>query len=155
MWRKSNPKPWDGKAQREYTKRFEGYRQKWLDEGRGSCALCDPALRAVVAEGFHHFDSARYILGDYVIMPNHVHILVTPMVDWELTRILHTWKSYSGHEILRRTGGDPPFWLQEIFDHAVRSPKQLTHFRNYIRENPEKAKLRSGSYTHLESPPER
>lgn len=47
-----------------------------------------------------------------------------------------------------------PFWMDENFNHAVRSRAQL-HFRNYIRENPAKAHLRAGEWTHWERAEER
>jgi len=41
--------------------------------------------------------------------------------------------------------------MDENFDHVVRSEAQRMHFRNYIRENPAKANLREGEWTHWES----
>lgn len=153
LWLKFNPKPWDAITQREYAKRFEGERQKYLDAGYGACVLRDVTLRNIVAECLHHFDGQRYDLGDYIVMPNHVHVLVTPREEWKVLRIAHTWKSFSAHRILKQTGGRKPFWLQESFDHVVRSQRQLEHYRTYIRENPVKARLGPGSYTYWESSP--
>lgn len=126
--------------------------ERWLDAGYGSCALQEHSLREVVTKSMHHFDGQRFILGDYVIMPNHVHVLITPLGSHKLETILAGWKRVSGHAILRLTAGPKPFWMSEDFDHAVRSERQLQHFQNYIAENPYKAKLRPGSWTYWKRP---
>ncbi len=151
-WLEQHPKPWDAAVWQEYHSTFEGPMQEWLDAGHGSCALRDPALRDIIASSFHHYDARRYHIGDYIIMPNHVHVLVTPLPGFTLREITAAWKRYTGHEILKRTGGEAPFWLEESFDHIVRSPAQLDHYRRYIRENPAKAFLKPGQWTHWAHP---
>jgi putative transposase len=42
------------------------------------------------------------------------------------------------------------FWMDESYDHIVRDAKELSAFRNYIAQNPDKAGLRSEEYSlHL------
>ena len=148
---KQNPKPWDEATWRIYTQQFEGGVQQWLDAGHGSCVLEQSALRDIVAEGLHHFDGQRYQLGDYVIMPNHVHLLFTPAPGFEMKSLLHTWKSFSAKAMGKACAEAPThFWQHETYDHIVRSPQQLAHYQNYIRENPAKAHLKPGTWTHWE-----
>ena len=103
----------------------------------------------------HHFDGQRYALDAYVVMPNHVHVLVAPGYEQggtgglpvdsssrSLSAILHTWKSFTSKAINRKRGSKGVFWMDESFDHAVRSEKQRQHFRTYIREMPAKAFLK-------------
>jgi REP element-mobilizing transposase RayT len=87
--------------------------QKWLDAGHGSCVLKNSTLREIMASSFHHYDGQRYHLHDFVIMPNHVHVLFTPFVDYTMQKTVAAWKSFSGHTILKQTNGDAPFWLEE------------------------------------------
>ncbi len=141
-------KPWDAATQKDYNAKFPAQMERWTDAGHGSCALADRSLRALVAQAMHHFDGQRYTLGDYTLMPNHVHVLVTPRRGHTLKEILTGWKRTSGHTILKRIPGPKPFWMEEDFDHAVRSEKQLIHFQTYIVENPAKARLRTGTWTH-------
>jgi putative transposase len=143
-----HPKPWDTATQKEYNAQFPAQMERWADAGHGSCALADPALRALVVQAMQHFDGVRYTLGDFVLMPNHAHVLVTPHDGHSLKDILTGWKRTSGHSILKLIPGPKPFWMDEDFDHAVRSEKQLAHFQNYIAENPSKASLRAGTWTH-------
>ncbi len=60
----------------------------WLDAGYGSCALQDPTLWETVVKAMHHFDGQHFTLGDYVLMPNHVHVLLTPHEGHTLGDIL-------------------------------------------------------------------
>jgi putative transposase len=147
-WLATHPKPWDSETQKDFNTKFPAQMELWLDAGYGSCALRDPVLRGLIAKAIHHFDNHHFTLGDYVLMPNHVHVLVTPHPGHTLEAFLTGWKRVSGHAILHHSGGAKPFWMSEDFDHVVRSEKQLLHFKNYIAENPRKAGLRPGSWTH-------
>jgi REP element-mobilizing transposase RayT len=147
-WHATHPKPWDTETQKAYNAKFPAQMELWLDAGYGSCALQDAELREHVASAMHHFDGQHFTLGDYILMPNHVHVLVTPHEGHTLAKILAGWKRVSGHAILLRTRGPKPFWMAEDFDHVVRSERQLLHFQNYIAENPQKAGLGPGRWTH-------
>ena len=81
-----------------------------------------------------------YDLHAWVIMSNHVHILIDPHV--ELARITKTIKGYSAPQaniILGRTG--EPFWAIEYYDHWVRTLKEFENIIRYIEFNPVKAGL--------------
>jgi len=89
----------------------------------------------------------RYEMGDFVIMPNHVHLLVRPLGEWKLGTLIHSWKSFTSHQIndaLNRTG---VFWMDERFDHLVRNSASLEKFERYILENPKKARLNVEEYS--------
>lgn len=145
IWLKHHPQPWSEKSAAEYAERFVERIQKWLDAGYGSCALKDGAVRVVVENALRHFDGQRYSLDQFVIMPNHVHVLLQPIPSFSLSSILHSWKSFTANVINKQLGRSAPFWLDENFDHAVRSLSQLNHFRRYIADNPVQANL------HLET----
>ena len=117
-----------------------------LDQGHGSCLLRDPAVAEIVAVTMRKFDGDRYQLASFVIMPNHVHAIVTPTGESDLSRILHSWKSYTAHAINRLLGRTGQFWQSESFDHIVRSEAHLQRFERYVAENPENAGLREEEY---------
>jgi DNA polymerase III alpha subunit len=110
-----------------------------LDDGIGECWLRNPEVAAIVENALHHFDGERYQLGSYVIMPNHVHVLVSPTMAHKLTDILHSWKSFTAKEANKVLGRAGEFWQDESFDHIVRDEQQLEKFSRYIIENPAKA----------------
>jgi type I restriction enzyme R subunit len=120
-----------------------------LDSGLGTCVLRTPALSKIVADSLQHFDGQRYILIDFVVMPNHVHLLAAfPDEDGMLAQC-KSWKHFTATQINKNLGRSNRLWQQDAFDHLVRSEGQLGYFREYIKTNPEKARLQSGEYVHF------
>jgi putative DNA methylase len=68
----------------------------------GSCALGRDDVAAMVQDALLHFHNQHYQLHAWCIMPNHVHVVVTPLDGHELSAILHSWKSYYYSAILSR-----------------------------------------------------
>lgn len=138
-WLRDNPEPWSPAQKREYHELFSGKIQQWLDAGHGSCLLREPDAAQIVASSLKHFDAQRYDLVAWVVMPNHVHVLLTPRPGFDLGKILHSWKSFSAHEINKMTGRAGDLWQHETYDHIVRDPESLWHFAKYIVDNPSQA----------------
>jgi REP element-mobilizing transposase RayT len=136
IWLNLNPPPHNPRQIEEYHRNFTKRIQKWLDAGYGSCALARPKIFRLVENVLNFFDGQRYALGEYVVMPNHVHALVQPLDDYFLENILHSWKSFSANRINKISGSRGRVWHQESFDYIVRSPAQLARFEEYIRKNP-------------------
>jgi REP element-mobilizing transposase RayT len=146
QWLAQHPEPHDEATRAEYQRRFPDRLQQWLDAGYGECLLRKREVADAVEQALRHFDGERYELGDFVIMPNHLHALVTPLGELTLEEILHSWKSYTAHEInglLQRTG---TVWQPEYFDHLVPNAHCLEQFAAYIEENPVRAGLRAGEF---------
>lgn len=78
-----------------YSQQVESY----LDAGHGQCWLKHKAIGRMVANALRHFDGERYDLHAWVVMPNHVHVVVTPREGATLSSILHSWKSFTAHEV--------------------------------------------------------
>jgi REP element-mobilizing transposase RayT len=117
-----------------------------LDECHGACVLRDPEVGKLIAQSLDHFHGIRVLTGDFVVMPNHVHVLMTPIHGFELEDVLQSIKSYSAKQINRvliRTG---TLWQRESYDHIVRDTDQLQAYQDYIAFNPEKAKLGSTEF---------
>ena len=140
----NHPKPWDQATREEFQRRFPQRIESWLDQGSGSCFLATPAVATLVERALRHFDGSRYVLDAWVIMPNHVHVLVKPLPGHRLEHILHSWKSFTAKEINKLSDRNGQVWQHESFDHLVRSPQQLEHLRQYIRDNPKKAGITDG-----------
>jgi REP element-mobilizing transposase RayT len=143
---KFHPLPWDWKTTREYIRLCEESREQWLDQGHGSCLLRERRGAEVVSEALRHFDGQRYVLDAFVVMPNHVHVLVKPLGEYELPEILHSWKSDSANALNRAFARNGAVWMEESFDTIVRDLAHLAELRNYIAENPRKAKLPEGEF---------
>ena len=99
--------------------------------------IAEPVV-AALRDGERRFH--RYELHAFVVMPNHVHLLVTPKVavpDW--LGPLKGFTAYRANEVLGARGH--AFWQDESYDHLVRSAASFDRIRAYIEENPVKAGL--------------
>ncbi len=134
----------------EYHRIFTAKIHELLDAGYGSCVLREPENAQVVSNALLFFDGQRCEMLAFVVMPNNVHVLTCPIEPHTLSQLLHSWKRHTSREINKRMGTGGTLWLDENFDHIVRSHEQLDHFRNYIRDNPKKARLPTGSYLNYD-----
>jgi len=141
-WLKHNPEPWSVSQHNEYHKRFSAKINDWLDAGSGSCVLKDERAAKTIADALTHFEGERYHLGAWVIMPNHVHAIVTPLEEHDLTKILHSWKSFTAHKINDLLGLEGQLWQHESYDHLVRNEESLFKIEEYIDRNPELAGIK-------------
>ncbi len=71
----------------------------WIDAGHGSCILRRPAIAAMVQGSLLAFDSQRYRLLAWVVMPNHVHALFQPMAGWTVAKLVAAWKKFTARKI--------------------------------------------------------
>ncbi len=72
-------------VQREFRQQLSDRWNENLDACHGDCVLREPEINQLIAKSLMHFDGNRYELTDFVVMPNHVHVLVAfPTEDWLL-----------------------------------------------------------------------
>ena len=136
----------DGKLVREIQRILAERWNNHLDECHGACVLRRPDLAKIVADSLFHFDGDRYDLADFVVMPNHAHVLATFPDESAMLRQCESWKHFTAAKINRCLGRTGRFWQQDAFDHLVRSAEQFEYLRQYIADNPKKARLHPGEY---------
>jgi REP element-mobilizing transposase RayT len=125
------------------------FNSRWhdlLDAGHGACLLRISECRAFVVSALRHWHRKRMDLDECVVMPNHVHALITPFPEQPLESLLHSIKRFSARQCNRVMNRKGALWQDENYDHITRSDAQLEHFRQYIRENPNKQRLREEEY---------
>jgi putative transposase len=127
-------------------RRFSKALEDELDAGHGECVLKRPDMAEIATGALRFFDGQRYVLGDFVVMPNHVHLLVGGMAREAMLKQVESWKKWSALKINEALGRSGRFWQDESFDHLVRNEASFAKFSQYIAENPAKAKLRKGEY---------
>jgi REP element-mobilizing transposase RayT len=109
------------------------------------CCGCLGALpedvRDIVLRHCLHDQGSRAVIHAVVVMPDHVHLLLTPLRDldrnlYSLVEILQGIKSASAHSLNRALGRSGPVWQEESFDHVLRGEKSFEEKLEYIRKNP-------------------
>jgi REP element-mobilizing transposase RayT len=114
-----------------------------LDEVRtGPFYLRQEAMAEMVLSAIRYNGAAlgQYELHAWVIMPNHVHLLVTPTVPLaKITKSLKGITARRANALLGLAG--QPFWQDESYDHVIRNGQEFERIRNYIEENPVRAGL--------------
>jgi len=132
-WLAEHPEPRSKKETIEYHKKFSNRMEYWLDQGYGKCILKDESIRQIVTDSLISYADQRYRLWEYTISVNHVHLLIEPIENKQLSKIMRSLKSYTAKCINERTGQSGAFWQKDYFDHIVRSEEQLHKFIKYIR----------------------
>ena len=112
-----------------------------LDAGQGKCHLHDPSIASIVMEALLYFDGTRYRLHTWCIMPNHVHVIFTPLHGYSLSSILHSWKSFTAKKANKILGAQGVFWQEEYFDRMIRDEKHFAAACEYVEKNPVRAGL--------------
>jgi putative transposase len=109
-----------------------------LDQARtGPLHLHRPEIAAVVVEAIQYRSDCRsqYELHAYVVMPNHVHLLITPAISTsEIMQSLKRFTARRANQALGLTG--QPFWQDESYDRLVRNTVEFQRIMNYIERNP-------------------
>jgi putative transposase len=134
-----------------------------LDTAReGPMHLRAPEIAQLIVDALHYHarSLAHFDLHHYVVMPNHVHILITPRVP--TPKLMHSLKRYTAREanrILRLSG--QPFWQEESYDRIVRNGEEFRRIARYIEANPVRAGLAStpegflwSSARRIDNPPQ-
>ena len=95
-----------------------------------------PEEKDAICSVLRHFDGQRYELHGFVVMGDHVHVLVWSEENERLENILHSGKSYSAYVLQHRFGQPGRIWQGESFDRIVRNAKELYEKMIYILNNP-------------------
>jgi REP-associated tyrosine transposase len=106
-------------------------------------------VESIVADSLLHFDGDRYDVTDFVVMPNHLHLIAAFPSEELLLKQCEGWKRFTAREIQKRLARQGEFWQVDQFDHLVRSEQDFAKYRKYIAGNPKKAGLEAGAYVHF------
>ena len=113
-----------------------------LDTTRsGPVFLRQEPIAALVTEAlFRGVGLGHYQLGAFVVMANHVHVLMLPLIPpSDLLKSLKGCTAREANRLLRRTG--ETFWQRESYDHWVRDEAEWSRIAAYVEGNPVRAGL--------------
>ena len=116
--------------------------ERQLDQGAGACHLRRPEIAELMAGALKFFHEQRYLLREWVVMPNHVHVLVWPMPNHTVSELVKSWKQFTSLRAKRMLGlPEGRFWQPEPFDHWIRNDVERARIARYVRNNPVTARL--------------
>jgi len=112
-----------------------------LDTSRfGPIHLRQPEIAKLVRDSILHCAGVDYDLHAWVIMPNHVHMLITPHTD--VSSFMRRLKGYTARQANKLLGqSGQSFWQEESYDRLVRSAREFRNIESYILRNPVTAGL--------------
>lgn len=87
------------------------------------------------------------IVERFVIMPNHVHVLIQMRPPLLMREQLRETLRFTARKINRLLGRSGSLWRSEPFDHVVRSEVQFEYLQQYIACNPSNARLSESEYS--------
>jgi putative DNA methylase len=114
--------------------------EAWLDRGHGECWLRRRDLADLIERILLESEGQDYQLQGWVLMPNHVH-LVVDVWDVPLHKLVGRWKGKSSrlaNQLLHRSG---KFWEQDYYDTLIRDDVHLKRAIRYTEQNPVRAFL--------------
>ena len=115
--------------------------EEYLDNGLGDCILLDLQVAAIVRDVILREDGKTCRIDAWVIMPNHVHLVLRPNPQSSLSTIMQTIKSVSSHKINKQLGRSGPIWQADYFDRYIRDWEHFQKAIVYVENNPVKAVL--------------
>ena len=134
-WLSEHPQPWSEEDLDSCRSRFAGYIDRWLDAGCGDCVLRIPQAADVMEKALRFFNGKRYVLHGYVVMSNHVHVLVQVFDGWSWKTVVHSWKSYTATEINKIAGRKGRLWFEETYDRLIRDKAHYVAVIDYMEKN--------------------
>jgi putative transposase len=95
----------------------------------------NPTYAATLTKSLHRgLFAERSKLYAYCLMPDHLHLLISPKIG-NLSDLISRWKSYAS-TLLRNKGLNTKYWQRGFYDHALREEENIKATAEYIINNP-------------------
>lgn len=98
-----------------------------------------PVAELFIEVLLHYRSGGKYLLHEFVVMPDHFHLLITP--NETLEKALQLIKGGFSFRVKKELAYGGAVWQTSFYDHRVRDPADYARIRDYIRENPFRARL--------------
>lgn len=146
-WTKHQENRFDLLSASDLQKRYVRCIETFLDEGIGECFLRQREVRELLIQVLESGNGDAYCLLDWVIMPNHVHVLFSIKGSISVGQWVRSWKGRSARLINEYLGREGSIWQSDYWDRIIRDEAHFRRCQRYIRQNPLKAKLAPELYT--------
>jgi|SRR3990170_4976975 len=101
----------------------------------------DAADARILLKALQFVRRERAYLLAYVIMPDHLHVVIAPRPPYTVSQIMQTVKGYTSRAINAKNGDRGPLWQRSFYDRMIRDEEQLGVTTRYIHGNPVTAGL--------------
>uniref|UniRef100_UPI004028934F transposase n=1 Tax=Leyella stercorea TaxID=363265 RepID=UPI004028934F len=108
----------------------------WLNNGYGNCILRREDVRNVLVEALYYYNNKEYLLHTFVVMPNHVHILLSLLTNKPINNIIGKVKGFTTFQLRKSLGINEDIWQKGIFDRILRNWDEFEKYVDYIANNP-------------------
>jgi putative transposase len=100
-----------------------------------------PNAEILIRTLFHYRGRGDYLLHEFVVMPDHLHLLLTPSATTNLEKAIQLVKGGSSHQIHKELNQSMEIWQEGFYDWTIRDANDWRTKVEYIRMNPVRAKL--------------
>lgn len=95
----------------------------------------------MMSESLLHFQDQRHFTSCFVVMPNHVHVVIRPMSGFKLEDCLQRIKQHVSIRVNKTLEKEGALWEEESHDRIIRNEEHLWNIVQYIGRNPKKARI--------------
>lgn len=146
IWEQEHPEPRSESDWKQFIQELTRQTERWMDEGYGSCVFRQTRFSLLMSSALLYFQDRRHLTSCFVVMPNHIHSVMTPLEANTLEDCLQRIKQYVATRVNRALGQDGAFWEEESYDRIIRDEEHLWNVVQYIGRNPKKARLSEGEF---------
>ncbi|MGA2855847.1 MAG: transposase [Candidatus Sulfotelmatobacter sp.] len=101
--------------------------------GRRSLFGREPWARLLI-DTLYHYRGNAYFLHEFVIMPDHIHVILTPLTSLE--KAVQFLKGGFSYRAKKELGSNMEVWQKGFSDHRIRDAEDYLRHISYVRENP-------------------
>jgi putative transposase len=97
-------------------------------------------------ETFYGYRPERFLIHGFVVMPDHIHLLITPQESLE--RAVQCIKGGFSFRAKKELGWTGDVWIAGFSDHRIRDREDFEVHQRYIAKNPVEARLTERAEDH-------
>jgi REP element-mobilizing transposase RayT len=139
IWQRANAESPSQQAWEQLACQITRKCELWLNEGHGASVFSDRELATEMSKSLLHFQNERCFTSCFVVMPNHVHVVMKPLPGFELEDVLASVKRFVGNTVNSQRNRSGKLWEEESYDQIVRDEEHLFKIVQYIGRNPGRA----------------
>ena len=109
-------------------------------EPRRSLFQVEKIARLFIEVLFDYHRQKKYLLHEFVVMPDHFHLILTP-IGISLERAMQFVKGGFSFQLNKNLKAKRDIWQPSFVDRRVRDSLEYAEFKNYIWQNPVKRLL--------------